>query len=106
MQKDFKSAHALRDLLGWWRYKRGVAGPRAADPVLSGAELARMFITAATAREQHFVDLPNEPQRQWKPLVQPAQTVVHGSYVIGYFLDVFDRDSRRFLAFEQEQIGE
>jgi hypothetical protein len=32
--------------------------------------------------------------------------VVHRGYVIGYFLDVRDRDARHLLAFEQQQIGE
>lgn len=64
VEEAFEGVHALLDALGRRRNVRGVAGPRASDPVLRAAELAGLLVGATSLREQHAVDLAQQAVRE------------------------------------------
>jgi hypothetical protein len=64
VQEALEIAHAGRDLLRRWGDERGIARPRAADPVLAAAKLARVLPFAASAGEQNSVYLAQQSQRE------------------------------------------
>ena len=61
-EKSLKCTHAFGDVLGRRRDEHGIGGARTADPVLAGAERTWMFVAAAAARKQRFMDLSNEAE--------------------------------------------
>jgi hypothetical protein len=56
VQEFFQSAETFQDLIGRRRNEQGVAGARAAHPILRAAEFARIFLAAASLLQQHAVD--------------------------------------------------
>ena len=62
MEEQFQRVHAGRDMLGRRRYEGGVAGARAADPVLAGTEFAGVLAAAAALHQLYGVDLAEQSQ--------------------------------------------
>ena len=63
VKEKFKLAHVLHDAVRRWRNKHSVAGPGAADPVLTTADFTGLIVTAATVREQDVMQFANQPER-------------------------------------------
>ncbi len=73
MQEQLKGAHAIENELRRRRNKSGGAGARAANPVLTRAELAWLFVAPAALGKKHLVDLADEPQRQREAAAPPIR---------------------------------
>jgi hypothetical protein len=73
MEKSLERAHEFDHVFRRCWDESGVAATGAADPVLSGTELARKLVAPAAVREQESVNLANETQREWESLLQPRR---------------------------------
>jgi hypothetical protein len=73
------------------------------DPVLRGAELTRLLLRAATAGEQHAMDLPDQPQRE-RQLRQALQSVVHRPHIVDDVLHVTRQAASLWTDLECEDI--
>ena len=76
VQEALQGGHAVGDGRVRRRHEDGVAGARAADPVLAAAELARVLVAAAAAREQLGVDLAHEARAQREAAAQAREAVL------------------------------
>ena len=86
--------------------KRALPGRRAADPVLAAAELAGLFVAAASAGQELAVDLPQQPVREREAAAQPLQAVFERGDVVGDLEHVVEGDAGRFVDLEQQQVRE
>src|SRR5260370_13818727 len=78
VQEKFKAGHAIENQVGGRWYKNGISRPASTNPVLTLSEFASLLLAATSLREEHMVNLTNQPQRQRKSRTQSLQTVVHG----------------------------
>ena len=106
MEEQLQRVHAGRDMPGRRRHEGGVAGARAADPVLAGAELAGVFAAAAALRQQFGVYLAEQAQGERKALAQALEPVVHGRDVVADFANVVDRYAGLLVEFEKQEVRE
>jgi hypothetical protein len=106
VEKLLQCAEAVEDVVGRRRDEEGVAGARAADPVLRRAEFTGLFFAAATFGEELGVNFAQQAQRKWKPVLQAREPVIHGSDVVGDLLDVVEGDAGGGFVFEEEEFGE
>jgi hypothetical protein len=106
VEKALQIGHAIPHGRRWRRYKEGVAGARATDPVLAPAKLARLFLAPATAGEEAGVNLANEPYAQREALAQACETMLERRNVVRDLDHLVDRDARCLLHLEEEQVRE
>jgi hypothetical protein len=104
VQKQLELAHALRHQ--FWRGwdESGVSGARAADPILTAAEVARLLAAAASLCEQDLVNLPNEPERQRETAAQTRQAVIEGGHVVRHLLNIGEWNPRSLVVFKKQQV--
>ena len=105
MEEELQLAHALQYLFGRRRNEGRIARPGAADPVLAATKLARGLIAATPLGQQHAVNLAEQPQRQWQPFLQHAQTMVEGGDIVAYLPYVIQRHAGFLIQLEQQQVG-
>ena len=90
--------------LGGGGTKAALSGPGAADPVLGAAELAGGLAAAAPTRQQHAVDLPEQPVGQREAFREAAEPMLERRHVVRDFAHVVERDPGRLLQLEQEEV--
>jgi len=105
MDELLEGIETARQLVDRRRDVDGVAGPRAADPVLRAAEFARALRLAAPALHQALVHLADEPQGKREGF-QPVEAIHHGIDVVGDFADVVDRLAGGGVRLEAQEIGQ
>ena len=106
MEETLERRHAPGHLGVRGRHEDGVSRAGPSDPVLREPELAGGSFAAPPARHQHAVDLADQAVRQRKPLPQPAQTVFEGGHVVRDFAHVVERNPRRLLHLEEQEVGQ
>src|SRR5258708_39965049 len=78
---------------------------RAADPVLTSAKFAGLFVAASPVREEDSVNLANETQRKRESVAHALQPVVEGGDIVRNLFDILSGDSGCFLVFKEEEVG-
>jgi hypothetical protein len=106
VQEQLQVAHALRQPIRRRRHEGRVARACATDPVLAGAELPRLLVTAATAGQQLAVDLPDQAVGQRQFGLQAQESVLHRPDVVGDFPGIVRGDAGSLVEFEQQQVGQ
>ena len=104
--ETFERGHAIRDRSVRWRSEDGVAGTAAAQPVLRSPELARILAAAAAAGEENAMNLAYEAIGQRQSFAQAHDAVLERGDVVGYFHYIIQRDARRLVELEQQQVRE
>ena len=89
MHEALKGIEACIDLVRRRRHEQGVAGARAADPVLRSAECAGGFGATAAALQQPGMHTADETKRQRQRL-DPFQAMHHRIDVVRDLADVID----------------
>src|ERR1700682_847920 len=105
VEKVFELPHALHHQMGRRRDERGIPRPRAANPVLTSAEFARLFVAASPVREEDSVNLANETQRKRESIAHALQSVIESGDIVRHLFDILDGDSRRLFVLKQEEVG-
>ena len=106
MEEALKVAHQVEDAVSRWRDEEGVARPRTADPVLRGAERARLLSAAAPGREQDGVHLQDQAQRERKAAGDTLQPVAERADVGRDLFDIIDRRAGRLVLLIEQEIGQ
>lgn len=106
MQKRFQRCQAVGDVVRRRGHKHGVPGPCAADPDLAASKFSRRILAASSSSEQNLVGLSEQSQGKWDPSAQTCETVVERGHVATDFPGIFDRHTRFFIEFEQQQVCE
>ena len=106
VKEEFERAHAREDLVGRGRDEEGVAGARAGDPVLRGAEFAGLLFAAATFCEEHAMDFFDEAEGKRKTFGEALHAVLHRGDVVGHLGDVVQRGAAGGVVFEEQEFGE
>jgi hypothetical protein len=104
MEELLEVGHAGFDLGVRWRHEDGVARPGPTEPVLRATELAWKLPAAASSREQHFVDLPNETVGQRETTSESTEAVLERRNVVRDLGHVIDGDTGRLIELEEEEI--
>ena len=106
MEKLLEAVQAFHQTFRRRRHKSGIAGPCTANPVLRAAEFPRCPVRAASAPQQNAMNLPNQPQREWKTIAESLQAVLHGGHIIRNLPHIVHGNARCALILKQQQIGE
>jgi hypothetical protein len=106
VQEAFERPHARRDLLRRRRDESGIAGTRAADPVLTGTEFAGIACAATAIRQEFLMHLAQKAQGEREAVAKSSQAVVHGSDVVADLAHVVEGDAGLFLHLEKQEVGE
>ena len=104
VEKEFERTHASEDLIGRGRHEEGIAGARAADPVLRSAELAGLFLAAAAFREEDAMDFFDEAEGKGESFGEAFRAMLHGGDVVGDLGDVVERCAGGCIVFEEEEF--
>ena len=82
VKKMLEAVQTLHHALRWRRNERSVSRSGVANPVLGVAKFAGCFVRAASPTQQHSVNLPDEPQRKWKTVLDATKTMLHRRDII------------------------
>jgi hypothetical protein len=100
VEEALEVAHRRNDVAWRRRNEARVAGPRAADPVLRRAELARGHVATTSVGHEHPVDLAQQPARERKAAFDTREPVRHRLHVVERLGDLSSWNARRVLVLE------
>ena len=104
MEEALERTHAIRQSRVRRRNERRIARPRASNPVLGAAKLPGHLVASPPLRQQHAVNLANQPIGQRKVFPQSVQSVLQGRNVKRDFNHIHFRDAGRCFQFKEQQV--